>query len=83
MKHHKKTKKAAGTYEDDDSSDDGVFCSIGGPCPEFCLPYWSYDLDNEIKDLISGNTFKICDVLEGRVDLDGFPITNKSNTKNR
>ena len=77
--HHKKTRKVD---EDDGSSDDGVFPSIGGPCPEFGLPYWSYDLDTEIKDLLSGNTFKIRDVVEGRVDSDGFPITNKANKRN-
>ena len=69
--------KAANTDEDYNSSNDGVFCSIGGPWLEVGLPYWSYDLDTEIKDQISRNTFKIRDVVEGRVDSDGFPITDK------
>ena len=68
--------------EDDGIIDYGVFPSIGGPCAEFGIPYWSYDLDTEIKDLLSGNTFKIRDVVEGRVDSDGFPITNKANENN-
>ena len=67
--------------KDDDSGDDKVFPSIGGPCPEFGLPYWSYDLDTEIKDLLSGNTFKIRDVVEGRVDTDGFPIKKAADAK--
>ena len=60
--------------KDDNSSHNQVFPSIGITCPKFGLQYWSYDFDTEIKDLLSGNTFKICDVVEGRVDTDGFPI---------
>ena len=60
--------------KDDNSGNNQVYLKRGGPCPEFGLPYWSYDLDKEIKDLLSGNTFKIQDYVEGRVDMDGFPI---------
>ena len=78
VKHQKKTRKApANTDEDDSSSNDGVFPCLGGPYPEFGLPYWSYDLDTEIKDILSGNTFKICSYFEGRVDMDGFPINKE------
>ena len=82
VKHQKKTRKApANTDEDDSSSDDGVFPCLGGPCPEFGLPYWSYDLDTEIKDLLLGNTFKIRDCVEGRVDMDGFPIKKEADAE--
>ena len=73
--HQKKTRKAD---EDDGSSNDGVICCLGGPCPEFGLPYWSFDLDTEIKDLLSGNTFEIRDYVEGRVDMDGFSIKKEA-----
>ena len=64
----------------DEGSDD-VFCSIGGPCPECGMPYWEYHLNTVIVDHLSGNIFKIRDMVEGQVDSNGNPIVTKKTKK--
>ena len=84
MKHQKKTRKApANTDKGDSSSNDGVFHCLGGPFPESGPPYWSYDLDTEIKDLLLGNKFKIRNYVEGRVDMGSFPIKKEADAEYR